>query len=188
MTRVLNEYGVSRFDSAVTEWIAFVAGRAGTNRNVVDNFALRCKTAGSWAWIDTLTAHTCSVAIAVSTSGALRTASLFVGVSGVVGDAGAFAVVAIGVRTTWRWVAWIVGTWSFGNWWNTSTLDECVTLVAFIACTYWQMVEHVALSLETTRAWARVSTLLMDASLLTAAILVENTFGSAIGWRADVIC
>jgi hypothetical protein len=66
-------------------------------------------------------------------------------------------------------------------------LGEWISSEADNANTHWRVADNSALSVSTARARARISALLIDASLVAGTFIVAYTLRSAVGWCSDEI-
>lgn len=66
-------------------------------------------------------------------------------------------------------------------------LDKGISYVARDTNTPWSMTDDTALSVGSAETRTRVTTFLVDASLMTWTFTVTNTLWSTIGWRANEI-
>lgn len=65
-------------------------------------------------------------------------------------------------------------------------LNKRVASVGRLACACDGMTYDRALGVDTARTWARVNTLVIDASLCAGTVRIDDTFWPAVGWCAYI--
>lgn len=186
MARVLRSRRLDDRSAARRKRIASVAGRTRTDRNVIDDLALRLKAACARARIAALAAHAGAIARTVGAAGALGS-TLFVRIALVLVDAGALAVATDRVRAARRRIARIGGTRCLGDGRLERALGERITGVAGVARADGHVSQDLAFGLEAARAGARIATLLIDARLIAGTVRIEDALGPATGRRSDEV-
>lgn len=117
---------------------------------------------------------------------ALGSATL-VGIALVVVLATTLAAKAIGIGSTGIGTAWIVTIGYILCFWLLVAAHKWISGKALDAVADGQMVEHMTLGLETTRARAGIATLLIDARLGGSALGIEHALGTATWWGSDKV-
>lgn len=142
---------------------------------------------GAGTRIHTLVAYASLVPRTVRRECALGSATL-VGISLVVVLAATLTAKAIGIGSTGIRATWIVFTIGYTlRFWLLVAAHEWISGEAFDAVADGQMVEHMALGLETTRARAGIATFLIDARLGGSALGIEYALGTATWWGANKV-
>lgn len=171
------------------ERISRVALQATADRNVIGDIALGILATRAWAGIDALLVQTSLVGAAVGAECALGTAAS-VGITLVVSQAAADAVVALGIGTTrlqitrigrlyrWLWCALLD---------NLHALHKRISSEAGTARADRQMVLNATLGIDAARSVTGIATLLGNAGTIGGAIGVHHTLGSAVGRSSNVV-
>ena len=158
---------------------------------MVDNLTNGINPAGVDARVDALEVATCTVSRAVRVGRALRLA-LRVRVAKVSANAGAGGPTscgtgALGISPTWAGVARVrCGLHRLAHLRDLVALSERIAVIAWRTVADGNMVPDQALGVQTAGSVARVPALLLDAGLVAAALIVDDTLGPAAGWTALV--
>lgn len=176
------------YPRAVAEGVASVAGVAGAGWTVAG-----CATGGvgstnTRAGVDAFVSNTCLVCWTVVVDCALWLA-LNVWISKHFREASAgrstISFVANCIDATWRRIAGIYDLWPRWLSGNSVASAEGISLVSLVADTNRHMVSDSAVSIDATKARARVLAFPVDAGQLLRAVRVDDTLRSAVWWRTN---
>lgn len=138
----------------------------------------------SWTWIDTTIIDASLLWWAVSIHCTFRTTSR-VGIAEVVVSACTNTIVAISIRTAWRWIAW----WRF-DWFVNFNFGALCKRIAGKSCSTLanrNVILYTTFSIPSTWSFARISTLLSDTRFIGRAVSVHNAFWSAVRWSTEIV-
>ena len=93
---------------------------------------------------------------------------------------------ADGVGTTWVWNTWDVWCWWPDDLWVLVAVEERIATVSLGTTADGIVIHHLTLGIGSTCPWARVNTLLLDASLTELALRREKTLWSTVGRSTEV--
>ena len=176
------------YPRAVAEGVAGVAGVAGAGWSVAGRATGCMGAADPGAGVHALVSDTCLVCWTVVVDCALWL-TLNIGIPKHFRDACAgcssISFIAYCVDATGRRIARVYDLRPWGLSGNSVASAEGISLVSLVADTNGHMVSDSAVSIDATKARARVLAFPVDAGQLLRAVRVDDTLRSAVWWRTN---
>lgn len=175
------------FKCALSKWITRVSRDASTRREMVHNLTNGVQTTCSRTWIFTFVVYASKAWGTIRVEDAFWSAT-FIRISNVITNAWTSArtilfstdcVGAAWTRRAWSWnFNWIILTYF-------RTIAERIARITSQAITHWCMTNNLALCIYSTSIWTGIFTLLINASQMTGAFWIADTFRFTIRWASD---